>query len=424
MEKCLIKELEARGFIQQKTSGELASLLQKEQTVYIGFDPTADSLHLGSLVGIIALGWFQKYGHKVVGLVGGATGLIGDPSGKSIERPALDKEAVNKNLAGIEKNLASLLDKEGKHKLKLINNIEWYESLSFLDFLKDVAAQVRMSPLLARDTVKKRLATEEGMSFKEFSYPLLQAYDFYKLNKQHNVTIQIGGADQWTNITAGIDLTRRLNQKEVFGITFPLLVKSDGKKFGKSESGAIWLSKEKLSVYNFYQHLIRVSDKDVIFLLKMLTFLEISEIESLEQSMKKTDYVPNSVQKVLAKEVTCWVHGEDELQIALNVTKSMKPGAKTELNVALLKEMANDLPHLERKIDQILDQKLVDVLFDAELFSSKGEARKSIKGGGVYINNERAVDEKMVLKISNLVEGECLLIAVGKKKKVVIFIKG
>lgn len=423
MSENVIDVLEERGFIESMTSDDLKTKAQKPLSLYIGFDPTADSLHIGSLVAIMALGWFQKYGHKVTALVGGATGFIGDPTGKSIERPYLSAQNLEHNLKGIQKDLEGILTFDSNNPIQVLNNATWFNKLSAVDFLREVTAFYRMGPLLSRETVKERLKTQEGMSVKEFCYPLIQGYDFYRLFKDEGIHLQLGGSDQWTNITAGIELIRKKLQKEAYGITFPLLLKSDGKKFGKSESGALWLSKEKLSPYEFYQYLVRAADDDVITLLKRLTFMEMKEIHALEQSMKKEDYKPNTIQKILAKEVTEIVHGKEELQIAIKVTEGMKPGAQTELNVALLKKMSEEIPSVTVAESEIVDQKIIDLLAGSKILSSKGEVRRMIQNGGVYLNNTRVEDGTKSISQEDLIDGECLLFSIGKKKKILFFIQ-
>lgn len=415
--------LEERGFIESTTSDQLNKILSEPVRLYIGFDPTAYSLHIGNLVGIIALGWFQKFGHQGVALVGGATGFIGDPTGKSAERPLLTEEEILKNSEGIQKDLQKILSHTSDKPIEFVNNIDWFKGFGALDFLREVAGSFRMGPLLSRETVRERLKTQEGMSVKEFCYPLIQGYDFLKLNQEHQVSLQIGGSDQWTNITAGIELVRKKQQKEVYGLTFPLLLKSDGKKFGKSEGGAVWLSKDKLSVYDFYQYFIRVADEDVITLLKRLTYLEMSEIQTLENSMKAKDYVPNTVQKILAAEVTKIVHGQQELETALKVTEGMKPGSKTELDLALLKKMAEEIPSKTLRSSAMIGQKVIDLLASSQILPSKGEVRRMLQSGGIYLNNLRIEDEQKVINTEDLIEGECLLFAIGKKKKVLIFLE-
>lgn len=422
MKDNIIETLKARDFVDSLTSDNIVELCNQPIGVYIGFDPTADSLHLGNLVGIIALGWFQKFGHKPYALAGGATGFIGDPTGKNSERSYLDLETLKTNLKGIQCNLEEIVKFNPKNPVELLNNYDWHKNLSYLDFLRDIAQHFRLGVLLSRETVKERLKTEEGMSFKEFSYPLLQAYDFLHLYQQKKVILQLGGSDQWTNITSGINLVRKVCQEEVYGLTFPLLVKSDGKKFGKSEQGAIWLSKEKCSPYDFYQYLYRMPDQDVIKMLKMLTFLDMKEIKAIEASMRQENYIVNTAQKILAREVTHIVHGEEGVLSALKVTESMRPGSKTDIRWETLKKMADECPHAKLDEDQVLHQKIVDVLVNAKLVESKGEVRRLILNGGLYLNDERIEDDKLVIEKKHLVDGKCMLIALGKKKKIIIFV--
>ncbi len=423
MTQNVIEVLEKRGCIDNLTSQQLTKVCQQSIGVYIGFDPTAESLHLGNFVGIVMLGWFQRFGHKPVALAGGATGFIGDPTGKNTDRPYLDKQTLESNLKGIRKDLEKILSFDQKNPVLMRNNYDWYKNMSFLDFLRDVAQHFRLGPMLSRETVKERLKSQEGMSIKEFCYPLLQGYDFLHLFQEDKVLLQLGGSDQWTNITAGVDLVRKLTQQEVYGLTFPLLTKSDGRKFGKSEQGAIWLNKEKLSPYDFYQYLYRTNDQDVIKMLKMLTYLDLSDIFAIESAMKQPDCEVNYGQKILAKEVTKLVHGEDDVRIALEVTEKMRPGADTILTLESLKQMADELPHLIVEKELVLNQNILDILVCTNLLPSKGEAKRLIQNGGLYINNERVVNEKLVVEKEHLIESECLLIALGKKKKVVIFIK-
>ena len=325
----LIQELTQRGLIEGATSDRIADMLKQDTplSVYCGFDPTADCLHLGHLVPIVGLAWFRKYGHKTVALVGGATGLIGDPSGKSTERVLLGASQLEINVKGVKQVLDSILSRTtGVYDVIHANNQDWFESIGCLEFLRDIGKHFRVGTMVSRESVRARLASEEGLSFTEFAYQLLQAYDFYRLFKNYGVTLQLGGSDQWGNITAGIDFIRRLAGEEAFGMTFPLLLKSDGKKFGKSESGAIWLSESKLSVYDFYQYLLRTSDEDVIKLLKILTFVDLDVIESLQKGMSSSGYVPHTAQKLFADEITKFVHGEEALIRAKEITQRAKPG--------------------------------------------------------------------------------------------------
>lgn len=414
--------LKERGFISAMTSEELRSMAEKPLKVYCGFDPTSDSLHVGNMVAIMGLAWFQRCGHTPVAIVGGATGMIGDPSGKSAERQLLDPETLQNNLRGIQKNIEVVLDSNKKSEVKpiILNNYEWFRNFSFIDFLRDVGKYFRVGTMLAKDSVKGRMTSEEGMSFTEFSYQVLQGYDFLYLFQKQGVTVQLGGNDQWGNITAGIDLIKKVTGKSSYGITFPLLTRSDGQKFGKSEKGAIWLSPEKLSPYEFYQYLVRVADEDVITLMRLLTFMDMTEIRHYEQLMKQADYAPNTAQKRLAEEVTRIIHGEEGLKTALRVTSGAAPGAQTTLNAEVLESLAHDMPSQSFKKEEVLDAKLIDFIVKIGLQPSKSEVRRMIRNGGVYINNEQIKDEGCALSAVHLIEGRLILLAVGKKNKMLI----
>jgi tyrosyl-tRNA synthetase len=417
----LIDTLTERGFIDATTSEELRNKSESSLKVYCGFDPTADSLHLGNMVGIMGLAWFQRFGHTPYIILGGATGMIGDPSGKTSERQFLDDATIQKNLSSIRENFKNILNFETKtNPPQFLNNYDWFKNFSLVSFLRDVGKFFRMGPMLAKDSVKGRMTSEEGMSFTEFTYQVLQGYDFLHLYENYGVSVQIGGSDQWGNITAGLELIRKVNGNQVFGLTFPLLTRSDGQKFGKSEKGAIWLSPEKLSPYEFYQYLVRVSDDDVIKMMRILTFMEMDEIRSYEARMKTADYIPNTAQKRLAEEVTRIVHGEENLRIALEVTKAAAPGADTALNALVLESIAKDMPSHSIQKQELIDVKLVDFMCNIGLQPSKGEARRLIKNGGVYINNNKVENENYALLSSDLIEDKLMLLAIGKKNKVLI----
>ncbi|NGX58166.1 MAG: Tyrosine--tRNA ligase [Chlamydiae bacterium] len=417
----VIELLKSRGLIEAITHDELTHLVETPQKIYCGFDPTSDSLHLGNLVPIIVLAWFQRCGHTPYAIVGGATGMVGDPSGKIHERPLLDEETVARNLKGIQKNLETVLCFDGSLPMPVIlNNYDWFQEFNVLTFLRDVGKQFRMGPMLAKDAVRTRLESEEGMSFSEFSYQLLQGYDFYHLYTEHGITIQSGGSDQWGNITAGIDITRRLASATVYGVTFPLLTRSDGKKFGKSEKGAIWLSPEKLSSYEFYQYLYRIPDADVTRLMRMLTFMDMEEILQIEAQMTSSDYVPNTAQKRLAEEVTRMIHGEEGLVTALKVTRGASPGMETKLDRETLEAIAKDMPSYSARSEKIIGAKLVDVVAELGIRSSKGEVRRLIKNGGVYLNNKKMTEEDHVITQEDLIDQQLLLLALGKKNKILI----
>ena len=418
----IIDVLQERGFIDAKTSEEVREVVKKPCRVYCGFDPTSDSLHLGNMVAIMGLAWFQRYGHTPVAIVGGATGMIGDPSGKSAERQLLNEEDIQQNLKGIRKNLEAILAPSSQSDTQplILNNLDWFKNFSFISFLRDIGKYFRVGPMLAKESVKARMNTEEGMSFTEFSYQLLQGYDFLHLYQHYEVAIQIGGSDQWGNITAGTELVRKLLGKTAFGITFPLLLKSDGQKFGKSEKGSVWLSPERLSPYEFYQYLFRVADADVIKLMRLLTFMDMAEIKEYESSMSNANYVPNTAQKRLAEEVTIIVHGREGLEAALRVTEGAAPGAKTKLDAALLESLAADMPSHSLKSEELVGQKVVDVICKLGLQPSKGEARRLIRNGGVSINNAKIEDENLAILLDHLIDGRLILLAVGKKNKVLL----
>jgi tyrosyl-tRNA synthetase len=412
--KNVIECLRERGFVEAVTSEELVEAAERPLKVYCGFDPTADSLHLGNLVGIVGLAWFHRFGHKAYVILGGATARIGDPSGKSIERPLLAEEDLQHNVRQLRKFF------EGLFPAVILDNNEWYSKFSLIDYMREVGRHFRVGQMIAKESVKARLASEEGISFTEFSYQTLQGYDFHVLNRDHGVTVEIGGSDQWGNITAGTELNRKLKGPQLFGLTFPLLTRSDGKKFGKSEEGAIWLSADKLTPYQFFQYLFRIPDADVIRLLKMLTFLDLAEIEKIEKQMKEAFYVPNSAQLLLATEVTRFVHGDKGVEAALRVTQGMGPGSDAVLNAEVLAELAKDMPNAELSRAEVVGQKYVDLLVKTELLPSKGEAVRLIKNGGAYLNNERVSDSNLIIADSHLIETKYLILSAGKKKRLLL----
>lgn len=416
----VIRELKKRGFVDQMSSEELEKLTDKPLSLYVGFDPTADSLHLGNLVGIMALLWFQKAGHTPYVLLGGATGRIGDPSGKSLERPLLQEEEIQKNISCLETFFKKFFSRHKGISPVIVNNDTWFSQLHLIDFLRDVGKHFRMGPMLAKESVKQRISQKEGMSFTEFSYQMIQGYDFYHLFTNDQVQLQVGGSDQWGNITAGIEYTRKRCQKSVYGLTHPLVTRSDGKKFGKSEGGAIWLDDKKVSFFEFYQYLFRIPDQDVTKLMRLLTFMDLSEIEKIEQDMKKDDYVPNTAQKRLAEEVTLIVHGSEGLAIAQKVTEGAKPGKATTLTKEVLEEISKDMPHQKLSKNQILGISIIDVAVLINLVTSKGEMRKLIKNGGAYLNNHRVESSDYLLEEKDLIDSLYLLFGAGKKKKILV----
>jgi tyrosyl-tRNA synthetase len=420
----IIQYLRERGFVDALTSDELEKVCEKSIKVYVGFDPTSDSLHLGNLIGIMALAHFQRFGHTPYVVLGGTTGRIGDPSGKSKERPFLDIETIHQNVRSIHQHFEQVLDFEGSlPRPVILNNDEWFRNFGVIDFLREVGKHFRIGSMLAKESVKARLQSEEGMSFTEFSYQLIQGYDFYYLHSHHDVSLQMGGSDQWGNITAGIELTRKLSGRSVYGLTWPLLTRSDGKKFGKTEGGAIWLSAEKCSPYQFYQYFIRIPDVDVIHMMKMLTFMELEEIAQIEAEMKSSGYSPNEAQKRLAKEVTLIIHGENGLQTALKVTEGAAPGREAKLDGNVLREIAKDMPNVSIPANEVIGRSYADLASSSGLLSSKGEANRMLKNGGAYLNNDKITDPSYQIAKKDLIEEKYLLLGAGKKKKILITIK-
>lgn len=448
--RSVVEVLRERGLVEATTSESLgsASASPRELKAYCGFDPTAESLHLGNLLGLVVLSWFRRCGHNAVALVGGATGRVGDPSGKSAERPELDLAAVETNSNAIKSLIGQILDRapepsqhsqSGKNlnleqneqalvnsgekmgSFQILDNYDWWKDITLLDFLKEVGRFARVGTMIAKESVKKRLMSEDGMSYTEFTYQLLQGYDFLYMFRNMGVNVQIGGSDQWGNITAGTELIRKILQVEgAHGLTFPLLLKSDGTKFGKTEDGAIWLSPKMLSPYKFYQYFFSVPDIDVIRFMKILTFMSLDEIQELEESMKKPGYVPNTIQRRLAEEVTRFVHGEEGLEEALKATEALRPGAQTQLDSQTIEGIADDVPSCFLPYGQVLKSPLVDLAVSTGLLASKSAVRRLIKQGGLYLNNIRIDSEDKLVEEGDVVDGKVLLLSAGKKNKMVV----
>ena len=419
----LITALKERGLFDNCTDeSSFVEALQKPLKVYCGFDPTADSLHLGNLLGIVVLAWFQRRGHQPVILVGGATGRVGDPSGRSQERPLLGEETLSRNVAAISSLIEGILMRDKNiSNVSVLNNYDWFKEITFLEFLRDVGKHARLGSMLSKDSVRTRLESDAGLSFTEFSYQLLQGYDFMHLYKNENVCAQIGGSDQWGNITAGTELIRRILREDgAYGLTFPLLLKSDGTKFGKSASGAIWLSREKLSPYQFYQYLLSTTDSDVIRLLRMLTFLSLERISTIEKSMTEANYVPNTAQRILAEEITRFVHGDEGLSEALKATESLRPGTETILDAEALQLAADVIPSTVIGRNVVVGSLVTDVLAASGLVESKGAAKRMLRNGGVRINNVKVLEETQTIKQSDVIGGNMILLAAGKKNKILL----
>lgn len=415
----ILQELEWRGLVADMANREeLQRLLAPGAapiTLYVGFDPTADSLHLGHLIGLLILRRFQLAGHRPIALAGGATGMIGDPSGKSAERNLLSAEVLASNIAGIQGQLARLLDFDcTANPARLVNNADWVQPLSLLDFLRDIGKHFSVNAMMAKDSVKLRMET--GISFTEFSYSLLQAYDFLHLYGKHGCVLQAGGADQWGNITAGIDLVRRKHETTVCGLTTPLLTKTDGTKFGKTEGGAIWLSPEKTSVYRFYQFLVQVEDAQVIQLLKYFTFLPQEDIVALEDQHQATPERRDAHRK-LALELTKLVHGEQAAHDAIRASEILFGGSLEGITEAQFGEVIAEVPNSDQPRVNLGQPPaaLTDLLVAAKLSPSKSQARKDVEAGGVYVNNVRAADAKLVLAPEHLLFGTYVLLRKGKR---------
>ena len=418
MESNIIDELDWRGLVQQTTSAELSDHLQDPRVIYVGFDPTADSLHVGSFVPLMTLRRFQQAGHTPVALVGGATGMIGDPSGKSEERKLLSEDLLRANVKGIEKQLRRFLDFDGPNAAILVNNYDWMKDFSFLEFLRDIGKHSPMGVMMAKDSVRSRLERAEiGLSYTEFSYMLLQAFDFVHLARTCDCSVQLGGSDQWGNITAGIELARRLDGKSLFGITGPLLTKSDGSKMGKTERGAIWLDAEKTSPYAFYQYWVNVADEDVGHCLRYLTDLDRNAVQELDQARTEAAHERVS-QRTLAEVLTRMVHGDAGLASAQRATEIFFGAEIRDLDDRQLKEIFADVPSCELSKGRLSDSgmSLVEALVEAELVTSKGEARRTIEQGGAYVNNCRRTDLETMLIQDHLASESMLVLRKGKKK--------
>ncbi|EOB9202863.1 tyrosine--tRNA ligase [Staphylococcus aureus] len=413
MTNVLIEDLKWRGLIYQQTDEQgIEDLLNKEQvTLYCGADPTADSLHIGHLLPFLTLRRFQEHGHRPIVLIGGGTGMIGDPSGKSEERVLQTEEQVDKNIEGISKQMHNIFEFGTDHGAVLVNNRDWLGQISLISFLRDYGKHVGINYMLGKDSIQSRL--EHGISYTEFTYTILQAIDFGHLNRELNCKIQVGGSDQWGNITSGIELMRRMyGQTDAYGLTIPLVTKSDGKKFGKSESGAVWLDAEKTSPYEFYQFWINQSDEDVIKFLKYFTFLGKEEIDRLEQSKNEAPHL-REAQKTLAEEVTKFIHGEDALNDAIRISQALFSGDLKSLSAKELKDGFKDVPQVTLSNDTT---NIVEVLIETGISPSKRQAREDVNNGAIYINGERQQDVNYALAPEDKIDGEFTIIRRGKKK--------
>ena len=423
-----IQELKWRGMLQDMTPELEEHLAKGMASAYLGFDPTADSLHIGHLVGVMTLLHFQRAGHQPVALVGGATGMIGDPSFKSSERNLLDKPTLDHTVDCIQKQLAKFLDFSGNqaNKASLVNNYDWISQFTFLEFIRDVGKHITVNYMMSKDSVKRRLEDGNGLSFTEFSYQLIQGYDFYHLWKNEKCTIQLGGSDQWGNIVTGTELIRRMGGGSAFALTVPLITKADGTKFGKTEGGSVWLDPEKTSPYAFYQFWLNVSDADASKYIRIFTVLDQSTVEKLEKEHAEAPHL-RILQKEIAKEVTCMVHSKEDYEMALKASDILFGKSSTE-DLASLDERTflavfEGVPQVQLSQSQFSQlENVLDLLGEKtnfQLFPSKGEARKMILGGGVSINKEKVEDPQGPVAYS-LLQGKYLLIQKGKKNYVIV----
>ncbi|MBL6448876.1 tyrosine--tRNA ligase [Fulvivirga sp. 29W222] len=422
-----VDELRWRGMIHDIMPGTEDQLKKEMTSAYIGFDPTADSLHIGNLVQIMTLVHFQRSGHKPFALVGGATGMVGDPSGKSAERNLLSEDTLNHNLACVKAQLEKFLDFDcGDNSAEVVNNYDWFKDFKFLDFIRDVGKHITINYMMAKDSVKNRL--EGGMSFTEFSYQLVQGYDFYHLFSNKNCKLQLGGSDQWGNIVTGTELIRRKAQGEAFAITTPLIKKADGTKFGKTEEGTVWLDREKTSPYKFYQYWMNASDEDAANFIRIFTLFEREYVEAIEKEHAEAPH-ERKLQQALAKDITTRVHSEADYEMAVKASEILFGKSTTEdlasLDENTLLSVFEGVPQTEISKEALLQTANVTDLLSENtngiIFSSKGEARKMIKGGGVSINKSKVNDPNGIINF-DLLQGKYLLAQKGKKNYFLIHV--
>lgn len=427
-----IEELQWRGMIHTVMPGTEEQLAKELTTAYVGIDPTADSLHIGHLVSVMMLRHFQRAGHKPIALIGGATGMIGDPSGKSAERNLLNEETLRHNQESIKNQLAKFLDFESDaaNAAELVNNYDWMKEYSFLDFIRDIGKHITVNYMMAKDSVKKRLSAESsvGMSFTEFSYQLLQGYDFLWLNQNKNCKLQMGGSDQWGNITTGTELIRRKTDGDAFALVCPLITKADGGKFGKTESGNVWLDRRYTSPYKFFQFWLNVSDTDAEKYIKIFTSLDKAEIDNLIAEHAAAPHMRN-LQKRLAKEVTCMVHSEEDYNAAVEASNILFGNATSDalrkLDEDTLLAVFDGVPQF-KVAKSLFDEgvRAIDLLVDhAAVFPSKGEMRKLVQSGGVSLNKEKLENQDSIISNESLLDGKYLLAQKGKKNYYLLIVE-
>ncbi len=410
-------ELKWRGMVYDYVEGIDVILRDQKVSLYNGFDATADSLHVGHMVPLLALARLQRFGHHPIALAGGGTSMIGDPSGKSSERQLLSRQTIEENIESIKLQLSHFLDFNVKsNPARILNNADWLLKLNLIEFLRDTGKHFTINYMLAKDSVKTRLEREEGISYTEFSYMLLQSYDFLHLHQHEKVVLQTGGSDQWGNITAGAELIRRITGNSAYGLVYPLITKSDGTKFGKTESGSVWLKPERTSPFKFFQFWLNSDDKDVVNYLKLFTFLPQQTIEELENSLKEKPE-EREAQKRLAKEVTAIVHGETALSRAEQATQVLFGGSLAGLSSNDIEEIFADVPStlLSKTSFEMSGKPILDLLVDCGMVKSKGEARRSIQEGGINLNNVRVSELEQSVKTSDLIENRYLVLRKGRK---------
>ena len=427
-----VDELKWRGMIHDIMPGTEELLAKGQTTAYVGIDPTADSLHVGHLVSVMMMKHFQMAGHKPIFIIGGATGMIGDPSGKSQERNLLDEETIRKNMAGIKAQLSRFIDfnSTASNAAIMLNNYDWMKQFSFLDFIREIGKHITVNYMMAKDSVKKRLSSEsaQGMSVTEFTYQLVQGYDFLHLRKNYGCMLQMGGSDQWGNITTGGELIRRKEGLDAYGLTWPLMTKSDGKKFGKTESGNIWLDPERTSPYKFYQFWLNTTDEDAARYVKIFTILPPARIDALIAEHREAPHL-RKLQKTLAKEITCLLHGEEAYNLALEATQILFGNATSEtlrkIDENTFLSVFEGVPQYEiAAADLKAGISIVDFLADkTAIMSSKGEARRALKSNAIGINKEKVQGEETIIGESHLIDGKYILAQSGKKNYFPVTVK-
>lgn len=426
-----VDELKWRGMIHDIMPGTEEQLAKGQTTAYVGIDPTADSLHVGHLVSVMMMKHFQMAGHKPIFIIGGATGMIGDPSGKSLERNLLDEKTIQQNMAGIRAQLSHFIDfnSSASNAAIMLNNYDWMKQFSFLDFIREIGKHITVNYMMSKDSVKRRLNGEyaDGMSFTEFTYQLVQGYDFLYLRKNYDCMLQMGGSDQWGNITTGGELIRRKEGLEAYGLTWPLMTKSDGKKFGKTESGNIWLDPERTSPYQFYQFWLNSTDEDAARYIKIFTLLPPTEIDALIAEHGEAPHL-RKLQKTLAKEITCLIHGEEAYHLALEASQILFGNATSEtlrkIDEKTFLSVFEGVPQFEIALTDLKNGiSIIDFLAEkTQIMSSKGEARRAVKANSISINKEK-VGEETIVSDSYLIDGKYILAQSGKKNYYLVIVK-